>query len=71
MLRKHQNKTISLLNNDFTTNRLQSKLQGDTPIVHLASHGQFSSDPEQTMILAFDAPIKANEFHDLISQKLS
>lgn len=69
-VKEASNKTISLLNNDFTTNRLQSKLQGDTPIVHLASHGQFSSDPEQTMILAFDAPIKANEFHDLISQKI-
>ena len=68
-VKEASNKTISLLNNEFTTNRLQSKLQGDTPIVHLASHGQFSSDPEQTMILAFDAPIKANDFHDLISQK--
>lgn len=69
-VKEASNKTISLLNNDFTTNRLQSKLQGNTPIVHLASHGQFSSDPEQTMILAFDAPIKANDFHDLISQKI-
>ena len=69
-VKEASNKTISLLNNQFTTNRLQSKLQGDTPIVHLASHGQFSSDPEQTMILAFDAPIKANDFHDLISQKI-
>ncbi|MGR3279306.1 CHAT domain-containing protein, partial [Acaryochloris marina NIES-2412] len=68
-VKEASNKTISLLNNEFTTNRLQSKLQGDTPIVHLASHGQFSSNPEQTMILAFDAPIKANDFHDLISQK--
>lgn len=66
---KFSNQFTYLLNSEFTTDRFQSKLQNDIPIIHVASHGQFSSDPERTMILAFDGPIKANDFHSLISQK--
>ena len=66
---KFSNQITHLLNSKFTTDRFQSKLQNDTPIIHVASHGQFSSDPERTMILAFDGPINANKFHSLISQK--
>lgn len=66
---KFSNQITSLLNSEFTTDRFQSKLQNDTPIIHVASHGQFSSDPKRTMILAFDGPINANDFHSLISQK--
>lgn len=63
------NQITYLLNDEFTTDRLQANLQRDIPIIHVASHGQFSSDPELTFLLAYNEPITANEFHDLISQK--
>lgn len=62
-------KTTTLINKDFTTERLKTALNRDKPIVHIASHGMFSSTPERTMILAYNKPINALEFHDLISQK--
>ncbi len=44
-----------LLNQDFTPENLQRKLtQSDYPIVHLATHGQFSSTSDQTFILSGD-----------------
>ena len=62
-------KTIPLLNREFTKDRLQASLNRGLPIVHLASHGQFSSDPERTMIAAYNGPISAREFHDLLNTK--
>lgn len=61
--------TTTLINKDFTTERLKTALNRDKPIVHIASHGMFSSNPEKTIILAYNKPINALEFHDLISQK--
>lgn len=59
----------SLINNEFTTDRLKSAINRETPIVHIASHGQFSSDPQKTFLLAYNEPINAQKFHELISQK--
>lgn len=61
--------TTTLINKDFTTERLKTALNRDKPIVHIASHGMFSSNPEKTIILAYNKPINTLEFHDLISQK--
>lgn len=68
---KTATQTVSLLNHEFTTERFQSKLQSDTntPIIHVATHGQFSSDLQKTMLLAYNEPINANQFRDLISQR--
>lgn len=66
---KTSNVKSSLLNDEFTTDRLQTALNQDTEIVHIASHGQFSSDPQQTFLLAYNEPIKAQKFHDLLNQK--
>ena len=63
------NSLSSLLNHEFTTDRLQTAINPDTKIVHIASHGQFSSDPQQTFLLAFNKPILAHKFHDLINDK--
>jgi CHAT domain-containing protein/tetratricopeptide (TPR) repeat protein len=44
-----------LLNKSFTQKELQEKIQTSaSPIVHLATHGQFSSDLEKTFILTWD-----------------
>ncbi|MEP0919931.1 CHAT domain-containing protein [Leptolyngbya sp. DQ-M1] len=59
-----------LLNQTFTEKQLQEQINA-TPfsVVHLATHGQFSSDAEKTFILAWDQPIKVNEFNQLLRTK--
>ncbi|ABW32018.1 CHAT domain-containing protein [Acaryochloris marina] len=59
----------SLVNRDFTADRLKAAIYQETPIIHIASHGQFSSDPQKTFLLAYNEPINAQQFHDLINQK--
>lgn len=56
-----------LLNQQFTSQALQNQVNSlSYPVVHLATHGQFSSDAEQTFVLAWDKPIKVNELNDLL-----
>lgn len=56
-----------LLNQSFTSSALQNELNSvPFDIVHLATHGQFSSDPDQTFVLAWDKPIKVNELKELL-----
>ncbi|MFO0016589.1 MAG: CHAT domain-containing protein, partial [Synechococcaceae cyanobacterium] len=51
-LRRRTGATL-LLNNRFTSQALEQELQsGEYAVVHLATHGQFSSDPRQTFLLA-------------------
>lgn len=46
-----------LLDEQFTKLKLQQELAESTfPVVHLATHGRFSSTPEQTFIVSGDAP---------------
>ncbi|WP_246564457.1 CHAT domain-containing protein [Leptothoe spongobia] len=56
-----------LLDQSFTQAALEKEIN-DTPfpIVHLATHGQFSSDPEETFILAWDTPIKINTLNRIL-----
>ncbi len=46
-----------LLNQAFTTSNIEQQLQAGFPIIHLATHGVFSSDPEQTFIVTGDRNI--------------
>ncbi|EDX73156.1 tetratricopeptide repeat domain protein [Coleofasciculus chthonoplastes PCC 7420] len=58
---------LQLLNQDFTSVNLTDNLQTQPfSVVHLATHGQFSSDPEETFILAWDKKIKAKDFETLL-----
>jgi CHAT domain-containing protein len=43
-----------LLDQEFTLEQLQQQLQKGFPIIHLATHGVFSSDPRQTFIVTGD-----------------
>ncbi|MFB2893402.1 CHAT domain-containing protein [Aerosakkonemataceae cyanobacterium BLCC-F50] len=55
------------LNQEFTEKNLQSEIAGTAfPIVHLATHGQFSSNPEETFILTWDEKVKVKEFETLL-----
>ncbi|GAA6617174.1 CHAT domain-containing protein [Scytonema sp. NUACC26] len=56
-----------LLNQKFTETNLQKQLQSDPfSVVHLATHGEFSSDPEKTFILTWDKLLKVKEFDRLL-----
>ncbi|MEM8503848.1 MAG: CHAT domain-containing protein [Cyanobacteria bacterium P01_D01_bin.1] len=58
-----------LLNEDFTKVRFTELLNNNSHrVVHLATHGQFSADAEETFILAWDDPIKVDEFNALLRQ---
>ncbi|MBH8571889.1 CHAT domain-containing protein [Nostocaceae cyanobacterium CENA369] len=62
--------TTSLLDKDFTRKALENKVS-TVPfnIVHLATHGQFSSNAENTFILAASGPIKVKDFNILLRNR--
>lgn len=67
---KSEVSTRVLLNEQFTSNAFQNQINENTfPIVHLATHGQFSSNPDNTYILAYDRPIKVNELNQLLQTR--
>jgi len=50
------------LNRQFTRNQFEQSLQkSQAPIVHLATHGQFSSNRDQTFLLASDGVIDIDQ----------
>ena len=61
-----------LLNDSFTEANLQDRLQKtDAPIVHLATHGQFGSTPEDTFIAIWKDRIQVNELESLLRDRTS
>ncbi len=46
-----------LLNQEFTQANLEEQLQSDFSVIHLATHGLFSSDPNRTFIITGDGQI--------------
>ncbi len=64
-----QNQTDSfvLRDDNFTQKRLQEKIQtARYPIVHIATHGQFSSNLEDTFLLTWDGNINIDELKQLL-----
>lgn len=61
---------ISLLNQQFTTASLENEVrQIPFPVVHLATHGQFSSQLENTFILAWDREINVKQLDELLRSR--
>lgn len=59
-----------LLNQTFTSSKLREQVQAlPFPIVHLATHGQFSSNADETFVLAWDKPIRVNELSNLLRDR--
>ena len=59
-----------LLNQSFTSSALQAQVHSlPFPIVHLATHGQFSSNLDETFVLAWDKPIRVNELSALLRDR--
>ncbi|MUG98114.1 CHAT domain-containing protein [Scytonema sp. UIC 10036] len=56
-----------LLNQQFTKPNFQRQINANSfSVVHLATHGQFSSDPEQTFLMLWDQLLKAKELNNLL-----
>jgi CHAT domain-containing protein len=56
-----------LLNEAFTQTALQKKVEfSPFPVVHIATHGQFSSNQDKTFILAWNGPINIRELRSLL-----
>ena len=58
-----------LIDNKFTSTALQDQIANiPYPVIHIASHGQFSSNADETFILAWDKPIKVKELSNFLRQ---
>ena len=60
----------SLINREFTSDNLEQAINSDPhPIVHIASHAQFSSRLEETFVLAWDRRIDVNRLDNLLQKR--
>lgn len=58
------------LNQEFTAANLEKQLNaGSFPIVHLATHGQFSSRSDSTFILTWNEKINVKEFETILQSR--
>jgi CHAT domain-containing protein len=59
-----------LLDREFTTKALQTQVNTQPfSIVHLATHGQFSSKPEETFILTWDGRLDVKQLNTLLGNR--
>ncbi len=66
-IRSELSRSEELLNQKFTEINLRKQLQSvPFSVVHIATHGEFSSDLEKTFILAWDGLLKVKEFDSLL-----
>lgn len=57
----------SLIDESFTKSALQGQIEvTDFPVVHIATHGQFSSNQEQTFLVAWDDRINVSELSRIL-----
>lgn len=67
---KNTSKSEKLYNKDFTKARFQNKVNSSTfSVLHIATHGIFDSDPEKTVILAYDTRINIKQLDRLLRSK--
>ena len=59
-----------LLNQEFVSGELQARIKEVSyPIVHLATHGQFSSNAADTFIVTWDQKVNVKEFDRLLRSR--
>ncbi|MBR8831467.1 MAG: hypothetical protein N5P05_000953 [Chroococcopsis gigantea SAG 12.99] len=59
-----------ILDDDFTNVQLEKKVRSEAfPIVHLATHGQFSSQAEETFLLTWDERINVKNLDRLVREQ--
>jgi CHAT domain-containing protein len=62
--------SVVLLNKEFTEEAIKEKIQfSNFPIVHIATHGQFSSSLEETFLLTWDSRIKLEELDKILQTR--
>jgi len=62
--------TEVLLDGNFTRDRLESQVQSQNfPIVHLATHGQFSSQADKTFLITWDKKINVKNLDQLLKER--
>ncbi|MEH2389824.1 MAG: CHAT domain-containing protein [Nostoc sp.] len=70
---KQISKSVSssmLLNQEFTTQALAKRVKSSSAsIVHLATHGQFSSRLEDTFLLTWDGKVNVKELSELLKNR--
>ncbi len=65
-----QGQSIVLLNSEFIDSSLRAKINSnESRIVHLATHGKFSSNAEDTFIISWDKRININELNQLLKSR--
>lgn len=59
--------SVVLLDGAFTNDSFQKKIESSYfPVVHIATHGQFSSKAEETFVLTWDGRINVKQFDDIL-----
>jgi CHAT domain-containing protein len=59
-----------LLNEEFTQATLEKRIEDlSFAVIHLATHGQFSSNPEETFLLTWDKRLNVNTLSQLITDR--
>ena len=62
--------STTLLNQQFTTRAFEDKINSRPfSVVHLATHGQFSSRSDKTFILTWDSQININQLSNLLQTR--
>ncbi len=62
--------TTTLVDEDFTQKALRDRVtKTQAPIVHIATHGQFGSRPEETFILAWDKSVNVRQIDQLFQSR--
>ncbi|MGK7876852.1 MAG: CHAT domain-containing protein [Xenococcaceae cyanobacterium] len=62
--------SIVLLDRAFTKEALREEIEFSTfPVVHIATHGQFSSNLAETFILAWDSPISISQLDNILQAR--
>jgi CHAT domain-containing protein len=60
----------ALLNQNFTAQTLANRVQGNSAnLVHLATHGQFSSNLDETFLLTWNGRMNIRELSDLLRNR--
>ena len=64
--------STEFLNQKFTSTALQKQIEESPfPVVHLATHGRFSSQANNTFILAWDKKISVNDLSNILQARQS
>ncbi len=62
--------TTALVDEDFTQAALRDRItQSNAPIIHIATHGQFGSRPEDTFLLAWDQSVNVQQIDQLLQSR--